>query len=161
MSPSRLQHRLTQDVKLLQKAVIVHQGAVLLLQRDALAASRPLLWDLPGGNSEWPDTSREGTNLHQQDIAREILEETGITIVPEHFSLDALVYFQTYFLEDVFSIIVGWQVELPTDFDRDAIRLSEEHTTHKWVPFDEASTYDFGYGDQFILPMIRQTQQHG
>lgn len=152
-------HQLTPDVKLLQKAVLVHKGRVLLLQRDPSSKSRPEKWDLPGGNSEWPTEEKLGSRgLHQDDVAREIKEETGITVIPGHFTLNKMVYFDTTFFDDVFTVLTGWMVELPHDFDPEQVVLSEEHTTYEWVAFDDAREYDFGYGKEFIVPMIRTTQ---
>jgi 8-oxo-dGTP pyrophosphatase MutT (NUDIX family) len=163
MPPTRSSHRLTEQVKLLQKAVLVCNDSVLLLRRDQNAATRPLKWDLAGGNSEWPAKEREGTGLHAEDIAREIAEETGITIAKEQFRLDSLVYFETHFLDAMFTITVGWMVELPIDFDMSSIAISYEHSEYQWVPFDEVSQFDFDYGKDFIIPMIRTAQQkrHG
>ncbi|MCB9801061.1 MAG: NUDIX domain-containing protein [Pseudomonadales bacterium] len=156
---ARAPHQLTEDVKLLQKVVIVHKGKVLLLQRDPDSATRPEKWDLPGGNSEWPAEEKLGSRgLHQEDVAREIKEETGITVLPGHFTLDKMVYFDTTFFNDVFTVLTGWMVELPHDFDTDLVVLSEEHTTYEWAEFDDAREYDFDFAKEFIVPMIRTTQ---
>lgn len=160
---ARASHRLTENVKLLQKAVVVHRGEVLLLQRDAQSATRALQWDLPGGNSEWPVNERSGKSLHAHDIAREIQEETTIHVIPEQFKQDALLLFDTYFLDDIFTILVGWMVELPDDFDRSTVGISHEHQEAKWEPFEEATSYDFGFANEFIIPMIRRAKEkvHG
>ncbi len=156
---ARAPHQLTSDVKLLQKAVIVHKGKVLLLRRDADSATRPEKWDLPGGNVEWPAAEKLGSRgLHQEGVAREIKEETGITVIPDHFTLDALVYFDTNFFNEVFTILTGWAVELPHDFDTQQITLSTEHATYEWVEFTQAYEYDFDFAKAFIVPMIRTTQ---
>ncbi len=160
MAEVRNPHQLTENVKLLQKAVVVHKGRVLLLQRDDTASSRPSKWDLPGGNSEWPTTQQANTtSLHQADISREIKEETGITVVPGHFNRDAMVYFDTTFYNEVFTVLTGWVAELPFDFDESEVTLSEEHTAFEWVPFDDARDYDFDYGKNFIVPMLRNAQE--
>lgn len=159
----RVSHRLTENVKLLQKAVVVHRGEVLLLQRDAQSATRALQWDLPGGNSEWPISDATEKSLHAYDIAREIEEETAIHVVPEQFRQGALLLFDTYFLENVFTILTGWIVELPDDFDRSTVTISYEHQEAKWEAFDAAVEYDFGFAQEFIVPMIRRAKEkvHG
>lgn len=86
------QHQLTENVKLLQKAVIIRQSGsaieALLLQRSETAASRPNCWDLPGGNSEWPVLGQSSiANLHLGDIKREILEETSLQVDEQNFDL--------------------------------------------------------------------------
>lgn len=155
----RAPHQLTPDVKLLNKVVLVHAGSVLLLKRDGNSATRPLQWDLPGGNSEWPTAEDEIIlGLHREDTAREVREETGITVLPDHFTLDTMVFFETRFQNKVFSIITGWVVELPSDFDRDSVVISHEHIEYEWVAFDTAREYDFGYGKTFLVPMIRTAQ---
>ncbi len=153
------------NVKLLQKAVLIHDGKFLILQRNEQAKSRPLCWDLPGGNSEWPEAiinsngaAQNQENLHQKDIAREILEETGITVFDEHFTFENMVLFRTFFeaSSEVYSIITGWKVELPDDFERSLVQLSDEHINHKWVTFDELNEYDFGNKKgEFIKDVIR------
>lgn len=150
---------LQKNVKLLQKAVLIHDGKFLILQRNEQAKSRPLCWDLPGGNSEWPENVTENLeNLHQKDVAREILEETGITVFDEHFTFENMVLFRTFFEaeSEVYSIITGWKVELPDDFERSQVQLSDEHINHKWVTFDELNEYDFGNKKgEFIKDVIR------
>ncbi|MBP7842633.1 NUDIX domain-containing protein [Candidatus Woesebacteria bacterium] len=150
---------LQKNVKLLQKAVLIHDGKFLILQRNEKAKSRPLCWDLPGGNSEWPENVTENLeNLHQKDVAREILEETGITVLDEHFTFENMVLFRTFFEaeSEVYSIITGWKVELPDDFERSLVQLSDEHINHEWVTFDELNEYDFGNKKgEFIKDVIR------
>lgn len=152
-------------MKLLQKAVLIHDGKFLILQRNEKAKSRSLCWDLPGGNSEWPEnvidttgTAQNQENLHQKDVAREILEETGITVFDEHFTFENMVLFRTFFEveSEVYSIITGWKVELPDDFERSLVELSDEHVAHKWVTLDELNEYDFGNKKgEFIKDVIR------
>ena len=155
---TRTPHQLTEQVKLLQKAVLVHRGTVLLLQRDENSATRPQKWDLPGGNSEWPTEVEDKEGLHQEDIAREIKEETGITIASEHFKHSTMVSFNTTQIDQPYTILTGWVVEMPHDFDVSSVELSTEHTVFEWVPFDEAREYDFDFAKSFIVPMIRTVQ---
>lgn len=155
----RRPHQLTENVKLLQKAVLIHNGKILILQRDGNSNTRPLNWDLPGGNSEWPEQSLENLeNMHQDDIAREIKEETGLTVFSQHFRFENMSLFRTFYeaQKDVYSIIVGWKVELPGDFDRNQVQLSKEHVDAAWVTFEELSNYDFGgKRGEFIKDIIR------
>lgn len=161
MSNKKHLHQLTQNVKILQKAVLIHNGRFLILQREADAKSRPLCWDLPGGNSEWPEKTTENQeNLHQEDVAREIKEETGVTVFAEHFTLENMTFFRTFYdvENDVYSIITGWKVDLPSDFDRDQVILSDEHIDQKWVTFDELDEYDFGgRRGEFVKDIIRKS----
>jgi 8-oxo-dGTP diphosphatase len=161
MSQKKLSNKLTKNVKLLQKAVLLHENQILILKRSEKSKSRPSCWDLPGGNSTWPEKTLENLeNLHQEDIAREIKEETNITIISNHFTQSNLILFKTFYeaSKNVFSVIVGWKVELPSDFDRSMLKISHEHSEYKWIDISELSEYDFGgtSGD-FIKEMIRNS----
>lgn len=152
-------HQLTENVKLLQKAVLLHEDRILIVRRSEESKSRPGCWDLPGGNSEWPENIEHHLqNMHMEDISREIKEETGLTVNAEHFSKENLVFFRTFFEygKEVYSIITGWKVELPSDFERNSIELSDEHVEFSWVAFDELSDFDFG-GEKgsFVVDIIR------
>jgi 8-oxo-dGTP pyrophosphatase MutT (NUDIX family) len=140
-------HQLTSNVKLLQKVVVQHQDKILLLQREPQSLSRPNYWDVPGGNSEWPTGLTEPTsNLHQADAAREVQEESGITIDPTEFTLDKLVYFETFFhpQKQVFTILCGWKIRLPNNFDPASVVISDEHSRYQWLNYTEALQQDFG-----------------
>jgi len=139
-------HQLTSRVKLLHKVGLVHQEKILILKRANNAKSRPGKWDLPGGNSEWPqDTQQLQLDPHQQDVAREILEETGLKVEAVNFTLKNLIYFATYFESDnqIFSINCGWQTVLAGD-DKPQITISDEHTEYTWITLFELKNYDFG-----------------
>lgn len=152
-------HQLTENVKLLQKAVLIHNGRLLILQREVNTKTRPQCWDLPGGNSEWPHGATENQeNMHQEDVAREIKEETGVTVFTQHFTLENMIFFRTFYdvEKNVYTVITGWKVELPNDFDREQVVLSDEHIAQKWVTFDELDEYDFGgKRGEFVKDIIR------
>lgn len=157
----RTPHQLTPNVKLLQKVVLQHRGRVLLLKRDAASFSRPLVWDFPGGNSEWPSEIVEPTaNLHQRDAAREVFEETGIHVNPAEFKQDALVYLETFFSPDrqIFTVLLGWRIKLLDDFEPEQVRLSEEHVEFAWLPLKEALDQDFGGSRGEFLRRILQAR---
>jgi len=137
---------LTNAIKFLQKAALIHQGKVLILKRPENSVSRPGAWDLPGGNAEWPATNQKTANLHRQEVSREIEEETGLKIDPDVFTDENLVHFTTYFEADLprFAFITGWRVSLADDFNPDSIKISDEHTQLAWIGFTELSDYDFG-----------------
>jgi len=159
MSDKKMFHKLTANVKLLQKAVLIHNSSILILLRDPNSKSRPNCWDLPGGNSEWPQESEVNMqNMHQEDIAREIKEETGLTVFDQHFTHDNMVFFRTFYesQKDVYSIITGWKVEMPSDFDRSQVELSDEHVAQKWISIGDLSDYDFGgKKGEFVKDIIR------
>lgn len=138
-------HQLTSNVKLLQKVVLSWNGQVLMLQRDGGSISRPLCWDLPGGNSEWPQNITTPTSdLHKLDAAREIQEETGLVVEASEFSQDKLAYLETFFdpQAQIFTVLLGWKIELKNA--PQAVQLSEEHADSRWVSIDDALKLDFG-----------------
>ena len=155
----KAQHHLTDSVKLLQKAVLIHQGKMLLLRRSEHSKTRKLQWDLPGGNSEWP-TEKTGVirDLHIVDLKREILEETGIS-ADEFVNAPQLVSFETSFEaeKNVYTIIAGWKIELASTFVNKSILLSDEHDQFVWVHSKDISDFDFGFaggGEGFITRII-------
>jgi ADP-ribose pyrophosphatase YjhB (NUDIX family) len=154
---TNLSHQLTENVKLLQKAVLIHQGEALLLKRSSDSKSRPEKWDLPGGNSEWPSENASGFGLHKDDISREIEEETTILVDSQRFALEELVFFDTFFDQDkqIFSIICGWKYNLPENFDRSQVKISSEHIDSAWSNLEKLPQFDFG-GDhgEFVRQMI-------
>ncbi len=157
-----MQHQLTENVKILQKvAILRHNGEtpeILLLQRSVNALSRPSSWDLPGGNSEWPSAEQlSATNLHLDDISREITEETGLDVIQSNFPLDQLVHFSTYFDSEkqIYTIICGWVLDFSSTSQTEIV-ISDEHQNYAWVSIDGLSNYDFG-GEkgEFVLEIAR------
>lgn len=167
--------RLTDNVKFLHKVVLIHEGEVLILKRSEKADSRPGKWDLPGGNAEWPgkEIKIPTADIHAFDVAREVLEETGVEISSDLFSnalnekSNHLVHFFSFFEpeQQVYSIMCGWKLQFSgsdkerdlTDFNRDSITISPEHTEQLWIKPSELDNYDFGGvpGD-FIKTIIKR-----
>ncbi|KUK79415.1 MAG: hypothetical protein XD95_0399 [Microgenomates bacterium 39_7] len=164
MSSPILKHQLTENVKILHKVALVVNNKVLILKRADDASSRPGKWDLPGGNSEWPDKLNSNKlNPHQEDISREIKEETGIEIAPEEFGIDKLKYFATFFELDrqLYSVNCGWVVILSQSSTNDArmpaVTISSEHNDYQWIGLSELDQYDFGGPDRdYETAIIRQ-----
>ncbi len=155
--------RLTDQVKLLQKAVVTHQDKFLILQRSQVAHTRPSQWDLPGGNAVWPETTIDLKNPHLSDLMREIREETGLDLASVVQPSDLnLIHLSTYFevQNNTYAVIVGYSLVLPAELSTDSIQLSSEHTNWAWISYDEFKTakYDFGFAggeDGFITQMIK------
>ncbi len=145
-------HQLTSHTKLLHKVAIVQHGQVLLLQRSSDAKSRPGCWDLPGGNSEWPIHVQKPTaNLHQLDISREIVEETGLIVPSDHFQLSTLILFRSFFepQAQIYTMICGWQVKAESvsslaALQPDDVVCSHEHQGYTWSDRNGLTTFDFG-----------------
>jgi 8-oxo-dGTP pyrophosphatase MutT (NUDIX family) len=156
--------KLTDKVKLLQKVAVVHKGEILILKRSDESKYRPGNWDLPGGNSEWPEGA-EGDLVqpHLDDVLREVAEETGLDLeelgLKDQIAQTKPIYFSTYFEQDkqLFTVIVGWQINLPADFNRDLVKISPEHTENVWIKPEQFDEFDFGFAGQkdgFIRGMI-------
>ncbi len=152
-----MSHQLTEQVKLLQKAVIMADGELLILKRSPHALTRPAQWDLPGGNCEWPQSITDVANPNLPELFREIQEETGIVVDANSLSAVPL-HFSTYFEADkqVYTIIVGWKILLPA---QPAVVISDEHTEFAWIKLDQFDRYDFGFAGKsngFIRKMVSQ-----
>lgn len=165
---THLRHQLTKEVKLLQKVVLTSTDQkILLLQRSADSFSRPECWDLPGGNSEWPESMGSGVvqrHLHLTDLSREIIEETGLHIEvmskPHTYSP---IYFDTIFepTTRTYTILVGWKFQVSAEQVRQGIKLSREHQLFAWATLDEALRYDFGFAggkSGFITQILLSAQ---
>jgi len=158
-----MKHQLTEKVKFLHKVAIVRnnqgQKELLLLKRNSDSISRPNAWDLPGGNVEWPSSGQESfANLHQLDIAREVKEESNLSVEPSLFDLRHLIYFASYFEadKDVYSINCAWYLDF-SETDQAEIKISKEHQDFVWLSLNDLDNYDFG-GDrgQFIKDIINK-----
>jgi len=175
-----MNHQLTNQVKLLQKALLVCDEEFLILKRSADSLTRPNNWDLPGGNSEWPvdatpiqsaavtlspSKGRQALddtnyiNLHQADLIREIKEETGVVVNSNQIGYQP-IYFGTYFenQKQVYSIIVGWKVSLPA---KPIIKISSEHREFQWIKPSEFDHFEFGFAGKksgFIRQIVNNLE---
>jgi 8-oxo-dGTP diphosphatase len=97
------------------------KGEFLLLKRSEDSTTNPGKWDLPGGKLEHEEILEEA-------VAREVWEETEISIVPGEIAgyatfelpekrVIAIVYDGGYIVSDV--------------------KLSHEHTEYSWIPLEE------------------------
>lgn len=108
------------------KAVIRREdGKFLALRRTETAPSRPLGWDLPGGELDWGEDPEEG-------MMREIKEETGLEI--EDLKIFDAVSGVTSHGEFWTTICY---IARPKS---ENVVLSYEHDDLKWVTVDEFLT---------------------
>ncbi|EKX67514.1 NUDIX domain-containing protein [Streptomyces ipomoeae] len=99
-----------ESMTLLVAAVIVHDKAanrVLLLQRSQNAKFAQGMWDLPVGKSEPGEPITE-------TAARELYEETGLTVKPEALAVAHIIH-------------GAWGVEAPNGF------LTVVFAAHEWT----------------------------
>lgn len=112
------------------KAVIIHEGKILLLKKVQPSADGLGVWELPGGGMEY----KEGP---ENALIREVREETGLELASLHVA--ATFHVVRSNLE-----IVGLNYRCtPVDA---AVKLSDEHETYCWVRPDEL--------DQYVSPKI-------
>lgn len=124
--------------RVMAKALVFNgAGKFLIVRRHPASRNRPSQWDLPGGKVE------EG-EAHHDAAAREIQEETGITLDPAQLQL---VYAYTSMSEQRNAIRLLYMARTTAD----TVTLSHEHDTYQWVTPDEAvDIYDYPAHKQAI-----------
>lgn len=106
-----------------QKTLVINEeNKLLALRRSDTDPSRPLTWDLPGGELE------EGEDL-EENARKEILEEAGIE-VGELKIFDAVAGFNK---DRVFWVHIGYITEVAMP----EISLSYEHDQYLWLTKEE------------------------
>lgn len=157
MTTPQASNQLSETVKLVHKVAIIHDHKVLLLRRGPDESTRPNCWDLPGGNAEWPTSPTNIGEFHRNDIAREVLEETGLHLNFTLFTPKRLCILQTYFEPNrpMYTIRCGWRIDLPEEEVQPKITVSNEHTEFAWMSFDDALQADFGgQSGSFMVPLL-------
>jgi len=141
---------LLQNVKLLQKAIIIDQGGkILALKRSKDSFSRSKKWDLPGGNLDKIDIleshslSGKGdqSDILIKSIAREIFEETGIKLDLKAVKpiLNASGYNPD---KDMFVIALVYICNLSSNEPK--IQLSNEHSEYQCLLKSDFLKLDVG-----------------
>lgn len=105
------------------KAVVyTANDRALLLTRSTADAQRPGGLDLPGGGIEASEAMKSG-------LIREVLEETGLTILPP----DAQLLWTKTVADDANIIRLLYACKSHAD----TVRLSFEHDAYTWVPLKD------------------------
>ena len=91
--------------------ILDERGRVLLVKRAKNSASFPGKWDLPGGHIHNGESKKKG-------LAREIVEETGLTIS------NPVAYDYDFIPNQFFFVIENWSGD---------VELSFEHDDFAWV----------------------------
>lgn len=96
------------------------KGEFLLLKRSENSHTNPGKWDLPGGKLNQAESLKEA-------VAREVLEETGISIVPGEIAGE--VNFELPEKKVIAIIFDGGYVVAN-------VKLSYEHMEYSWIPLE-------------------------
>lgn len=100
------------------KSIIQKDGKILVLRRSSADDHKPGVWETPGGGIDRKESPQEA-------IAREVLEETGLTVkVGRPFHVFT-------FTKDTGEFKVG--ITFLSDFVSGEVRLSPEHEEYRWI----------------------------
>lgn len=116
----------TDDIKFLQKAVVIHpedKSRLLALKRPPDDFARPNDWDLVGGNVLF------GV-LHDKALRKEIKEETGLEVGDLQPEQVVTTYDEG---KQIYYIFIGFSA---TAKSKD-VTLSKEHVEYRWVTKEE------------------------
>src|SRR5690606_38888422 len=96
---------------------------------------------------------------HLQDVVREVEEETGIEVEVEKLqSCYVGSFFETE--KQVYTILLGWKLELPEDFNETSVLLSDEHFEFAWIEHEDFDQFDFGFAGEkegFIRKIVNNS----
>ncbi len=120
---------------------------VLLLQRSETHPHAALEYDLPGGEVDASDLSAEAA------IVREVLEETGLVILPKDLSL---VYAETLVENNESRVRLAFIARY--NEKKPDVTISWEHRAFEWVTVDEA--FAKFTSDEFLHPLIHLRDTH-
>src|SRR4030042_1347279 len=100
----------------------------LLLQYPSSTKSPKVYWDLPKGHIEKGEKELD-------TVKREVEEETGLKDIDfiERFK-ETIKYFFRWGGKNILKFVTFYLAET----DKKEVRISEEHTEFKWLPYEEA-----------------------
>lgn len=113
-----------------QKAVVTRDNAILLVRKAETDPHNPGLWELPGGRLEDPES------LDDQ-ICREVLEETGLEIVPGN-PIHIWDWTMSRDDRDIRVVAISRYCELSPSKAQEPQRTSDDHLAEqKWFTLRE------------------------
>lgn len=115
-------------------------GKYLLIKRSPIEYPESSKWDIPGGRIN------VGSSL-SENLAREVLEETGLTLMSEPKVIAAQDIFVPKQDRHVVRITYMGEAE-------GTPRLSEEHTEYQWVTVVELKAMSTDVLDRYIKALI-------
>jgi 8-oxo-dGTP diphosphatase len=115
------------------KAIIEHDGKILLIKRSDKYKGISGIWDIPGGRLEFGEEPEDG-------LRREVMEETGIKLTGINRILDA----STVYNDDEKHIV---RITYLCTAEVKEMKLSNEHTEFIWV---DPKKIDFKIEDRLL-----------
>ena len=133
-----------ENVKVLQKAVIVdEEGNVLILRRAKdRPGARAGMSDLVGGSMSKEDVASEGIPPHEGAIKREVEEETGLKIEKIKIVFVGSGKKVNKAGKNVLILALGYKCKVKGV--KPIVKLSEEHPESWWTTKEEVLKIDFG-----------------
>lgn len=117
-------------------------GKLLLIRRSPTESVFQGKWDIPGGRID------VGTNL-RENLARELMEETGMTMTNE----PRIVGAQDIFLPEQNRHVVRITYIGTVDGEP---KLSEEHTEYCWVTLAELKAFSSEELDRYVKALLEE-----
>jgi 8-oxo-dGTP pyrophosphatase MutT (NUDIX family) len=118
------------------------EGKYLFMRRSGVAGEFAKKWDMPGGRIH------VGSNL-SENLAREVMEETGLTMTSEPHVIAAQdIFVPRHDLHVVRITYVGTAEGEP--------QLSDEHTEHAWFTLAELKLMSVDELDRYVKALLEQ-----
>jgi 8-oxo-dGTP pyrophosphatase MutT (NUDIX family) len=135
-----------------QKAIIIHDNQLLLIQKSSNDPYQPFKWEVPGGRLHSTEELDDG-------LVREVREEVGIEIIPGP-PLSMWSWYLGDGPDSVRVIAVSRKCEaVGRDIDSSAQEDSDHIGSWAWVPLDEVHTLDLiSNARHAILESIERSQ---
>jgi len=129
------------------KAIIVHNGKFLLIREAKYdEGTCEGKWDAPGGRINPEESLFQG-------LKREVMEESGLTIVPGKL-LDVFETFHTIKGEECHIVRIYYACTSATD----AVTLSADHDQYEWVDIGASlETKELVTGMKKVIELMRET----
>lgn len=117
--------------KITCSGAIIHNGKILILQRSSDDDIFPNLWELPSGKKEPMEKVEDA-------VAREVLEETGLSV-----SVDSILDTFNFLVEKPEEIRDFTQLVFAVRPDKNVdVKISSEHQDFRWIDKNELENFN-------------------